>query len=101
MFALFTYEGRSLFTMSSLAKIRNLLPFAGSLSLGRRIQAQLVQEDALSLISRYQDQAYREARDRARGKCLEDRRSAAHWRKVKLTIAMQQGIRIGTNCSAA
>lgn len=63
----------------------------------RSKQARLVEADALYLISHYNDQAYREARDRARGKCLDKSRSASHWKKVKLTIAAQQRLIVGAH----
>ncbi len=62
---------------------------------GARPQAGNVAADADRLIARFHDQAYYEARDRARGRCIDGAVSARHWTKVKLEIARRQRIAIG------
>jgi hypothetical protein len=60
----------------------------------RRVR--LVQADADSLIVRFGDQAYFEARDRAqRSAMIDGDRPEMHWTRVKLEIAKRQGIEIG------
>ncbi|MGO9673521.1 MAG: hypothetical protein ACLPSF_05040 [Methylocella sp.] len=54
-----------------------------------------VATDAERLIASFCDQAYYEARDRARGRCIDGAGSARHWIRVKLEIARRQSIAIG------
>ncbi len=51
--------------------------------------------EADRLIASFRDQAYYEARDRARGRCIDGVGSARYWTRVKLEIARRQGIPIG------
>lgn len=51
--------------------------------------------DARRLTERFKDQAYFEARERVRGRCIDGTRSARYWTAVKLEIAKRQGIGIG------
>jgi hypothetical protein len=51
--------------------------------------------EAESLIAKFKDQAYYEARDRVRGRCVDGTRSARYWTGVKREIAKRQGIAIG------
>jgi hypothetical protein len=52
--------------------------------------------DADSLIARFGDQAYFEARYRAqRSAAIEGNRPKGHWTRVKLEIAKRQAIEIG------
>jgi hypothetical protein len=56
----------------------------------------LVQADASTLIARFGDGAYFEARDRAqRSSVIDGDRPRGHWTHVKLEIAQRQGIKIG------
>jgi hypothetical protein len=52
-------------------------------------------DDARQLIDTLNEQAYFEARERVRGRCIEGVRQARYWTAVKLEIARQQGIAIG------
>ena len=54
-----------------------------------------VAADAERLIASFRDQAYYEARDRARGRCIDGAGSARYWTRVKLEIARRQRIAIG------
>jgi hypothetical protein len=52
--------------------------------------------DADRLIASFNDQAYFEARDRVRGRCIDGgARSSRYWTSVKLEIAKRQGLAIG------
>jgi hypothetical protein len=51
--------------------------------------------DARRLIDTFNEQAYFEARERIRGRCIDGVRQARYWTAVKLEIARQQGIPIG------
>ena len=51
--------------------------------------------DAERLIAKFNDQAYFEARDRVRGRCVDGAGSSRHWTRVKLEIAKRKGIAIG------
>ncbi|WOJ88474.1 hypothetical protein RZS28_11625 [Methylocapsa polymorpha] len=51
--------------------------------------------DADWLIARFNDQAYYEARDRVKGRCVDGARSSRHWTNVKHEIAKRQGRVIG------
>jgi hypothetical protein len=63
---------------------------------GRKEAARLVQADADALITRFGDQAYFEARDRAqRSAVINGNRPRGDWTRVKLVIAKRQGIEIG------
>ena len=58
--------------------------------------APLVQTDAGSLIARFGDQAYFEARERAqRSVVIDSDGPPRHWTRVKLEIAKRQRIEIG------
>jgi hypothetical protein len=63
----------------------------------RKESAELVREDADNFISSFGDQAYYEARDRARRDkaTIDGNRPPGHWTRVKLEIAKRQGIEIG------
>jgi hypothetical protein len=52
-------------------------------------------DDARRLIDTFNEQAYFEARERVRGRCIDGVRQARYWTAVKLEIARQQGIAIG------
>jgi hypothetical protein len=67
---------------------------AGAAGRGQARQGN-VAADADQLIASFRDQAYFEARDRAKGRCLDGVGSARHWAKVKLEIARRQSIAIG------
>jgi hypothetical protein len=54
-----------------------------------------VAKEADRLIASFRDQAYYEARDRARGRCIDGAGSARYWTKVKLEVARRQSIAIG------
>jgi hypothetical protein len=54
-----------------------------------------VAADAERLIASFHDQAYYEARDRARARCIDGGGSARYWTRVKLEIARRQRIAIG------
>jgi hypothetical protein len=54
-----------------------------------------VAADAERLIASFRDQAYYEARDRARGRCIDGAGSARYWTRVKQEIARRQRIAIG------
>ncbi len=54
-----------------------------------------VRADADRLIASFKDQAYFEARDRVKGRCVDGAGSRQYWTKVKLEIAKRQGIAIG------
>jgi hypothetical protein len=54
-----------------------------------------VGDEADRLIASFRDQAYYEARDRARGRCIDGVGSARYWTRVKLEIARRQSIPIG------
>lgn len=54
-----------------------------------------IRSDADRLIAAFEDQAYFEARDRVRGRCVHGPRSTRHWTNVKLEIARRQGIVVG------
>ncbi|SFK18861.1 hypothetical protein [Methylocapsa palsarum] len=54
-----------------------------------------VNADAKRLIARYDDQAYFEARERVKGRCLDGAGTSRYWTMVKLEIARLQGIAIG------
>ncbi len=54
-----------------------------------------IEADADRLIHRFRDQAYFEARQRVKGRCLDGARSSRHWTSVKIEIARRQGIMIG------
>ena len=54
-----------------------------------------VTAEAERLIASFHDQAYYEARDRARGRCIDGAGSARYWTRVKLEIARRQRIAIG------
>ncbi len=54
-----------------------------------------VAADAERLIASFHDQAYYEARDRARARCIDGAGSARYWTRVKLEIARRQRITIG------
>jgi hypothetical protein len=54
-----------------------------------------VAADADRMIASFRDQAYYEARDRARGRCIDGAGSARYWTRVKLEIARRQSIAIG------
>ena len=54
-----------------------------------------VAEGADRLIACFRDQAYYEARDRAKGRCIDGAGSARYWTRVKLEIARRQRIVIG------
>jgi hypothetical protein len=64
--------------------------FVGSLGKHADVAA-----DAERLIASFHDQAYYEARDRARGRCIDGAGSARYWTRVKLEIAKRQRIAIG------
>ncbi len=51
--------------------------------------------DADRLIASFKDQAYFEARDRVKGRCVDGVESRTYWTKVKLEIAARQGVAIG------
>lgn len=51
--------------------------------------------DAERLIAKFNDQAYFEARDRVKGRCVDGAPSPQHWTRVKREIAKRQGIVIG------
>ncbi|QBR72014.1 hypothetical protein CU048_12885 [Beijerinckiaceae bacterium] len=64
--------------------------------IGRRAQRKAaIAADVCRLTERFKDQAYFEARERVRGRCMDGPRSARHWTAVKLEIARQQKIVIG------
>jgi len=52
-------------------------------------------KDADRLIAQFNGQAYFEARDRVKGRCVEGGVSSRHWIRVKLEIAKRQKITIG------
>lgn len=62
---------------------------------GRATGTAEIAADADRLIARFKDGAYREARDRVTGRCLDGPRSRHYWTRVKLEIAKRQGIVIG------
>ena len=51
--------------------------------------------EADRLIACFSEAAYAEARDRARGRCIDGAASARFWTRVKIEIARRQGIAIG------
>ena len=51
--------------------------------------------DARRLIDTFHEQAYFEARERVRGRCIDGLHPVRYWTAVKLEIARQQGIAIG------
>jgi hypothetical protein len=51
--------------------------------------------DARRLIESFHEHAYFEARERARGRCIDGGRPGRYWGAVKLEIARRQGIAIG------
>jgi hypothetical protein len=54
-----------------------------------------VHADAERLIARYDDQAYFEARQRVKGRCIDGAQSSRHWTRVKLEVARLQGFAVG------
>lgn len=62
---------------------------------GRLARRENIAAGADRLIARFCDQAYFEARDRAKGRCIEAGGSARYWTRVKLEIAKRQRIAIG------
>jgi hypothetical protein len=54
-----------------------------------------VQADAERLIASYDDQAYFEARERVKGRCIDGAQSSRHWTRVKLEVARLQGFAVG------
>ncbi len=65
-----------------------------------RVGAQMRREaearsEAERMIQRYRGRAYAEARDRARGRCIDGARPRAYWTRVKLEIARRQNIVVG------
>jgi hypothetical protein len=52
-------------------------------------------DDAPRLIDTFNEQAYFEARERVRGRCIDGVHQARYWTAVKLEIARQQGVAIG------
>lgn len=54
-----------------------------------------VKADAVLLIAKFNDEAYLEARDRVRGRCVDGAGSSRHWTRVKLEIARLQGVSVG------
>lgn len=79
--------------------IRGLLnairPSAPAISVGSVGRDGDVAADAERLIATFHDQAYYEARDRARGRCIDGASSARYWTRVKLEIARRQRTAIG------
>jgi hypothetical protein len=62
----------------------------------RKEAARLVQAGAISLIARFGDNAYYEARDRVqRSTVIDTDRPRGHWTRVKIEIAKRQWIEIG------
>ncbi|WP_041368086.1 hypothetical protein [Methylocella silvestris] len=51
--------------------------------------------EAERMIARFNDRAYFEARDRARGRCIDGEGSPRYWARVKREIARRQNIAIG------
>jgi hypothetical protein len=62
---------------------------------GRGRRPASILADADRLIARFNDQAYFEARERVKGRCLDGDVSPRYWAKVKREIARRQGIEIG------
>lgn len=56
-----------------------------------RLYLETVRSDASRLIERFGDQAYYEAQDRAKGRCINGDRPFRHWVRVKREIARRQG----------
>ena len=64
----------------------------------RQARAELVRSDAASLLARFGDCAYEEARKRMRqaeGSILDGNRPAGHWSLVRRRIAEETGHEIG------
>jgi hypothetical protein len=61
----------------------------------RAARRDAVAAEADRLIAKFNDQAYFEARDRVRGRCIDGEKSARFWTGVKLEIARRQNIMIG------
>lgn len=61
----------------------------------RSIFQTAVKADAERLIARFDDQAYFEARERVKGRCIDGAGSSRHWTRVKLEIARLQGFSVG------
>ena len=61
----------------------------------RALRKAAVRSDAERLIASFKDQAYFEARDRVRGRCVDGAGSRKYWTKVKLEVAKRQGVVIG------
>jgi hypothetical protein len=51
------------------------------------------------LIGLFRDEAYFEARDRAKGRCIDGAGSPHYWTRVKLEIARRQNIAIGLSAA--
>ncbi len=62
---------------------------------GGRAEQVDVAAEAERLIACFRDEAYYEARDRAKGRCIDGVGSARFWTRVKLEIARRHGIAIG------
>lgn len=71
-----------------------LLLFAELLGQRTRFRA-AIKADAERMIARFHDQAYLEARDRVKGRCVDGPGTARHWIRVKREVARRQGICIG------
>jgi len=64
--------------------------------IGRRAACRAaIAAEADRLIAKFHDQAYYEAKDRVRGRCIDGTQSTRYWTGVKLEIAKRQGIDVG------
>ncbi|WP_146030218.1 hypothetical protein [Methylocella silvestris] len=74
--------------------VRSFQAFLDAVAAPLRHRAEAAAE-AERMIACYDDRAYFEARDRAKGRCIDGDGSTRHWTRVKREIARRQNISIG------